>query len=154
MRTALFGGAIADALDLFYAFVAYGLVGVPPLAILHSIASGLLGKAAYQGGLVSAALGLAAHFAICVTAAGVYGFLARRLYIMVKHLWIAGPTFGLGMFVVMNYVVVPLSAGVVGVPTGKFLVGGLLVHMFGVGLPIAWITAKAMAVPYTDAAVR
>jgi hypothetical protein len=144
MQTAVFGGVIAGGLDLLYAFVAYGLLGVAPLSILHSIASGFLGKSAYQGGLAAASLGLVSHFAICIAAAGLYGFVARRVRGVARQPWIAGPCFGLGMFAVMNYVVVPLSAAVVEAPSGKFLIGGLLVHMFGVGLPIAWMTSGSI----------
>jgi hypothetical protein len=43
----------------------------------------------------------------------------------------------------MNFVVLPLSAtGGGNHPQGQYLLGGLLIHAFGVGLPIALI-AKA-----------
>lgn len=49
VRAILWGGLIAGALDLLYAFVWYGPRGVSPVRILQSIASGLLGADAYEG---------------------------------------------------------------------------------------------------------
>lgn len=48
----LWGGAIAGAFDLTYATVFYGLRGVKPIRVSQSIASGLLGPKAYEGGFV------------------------------------------------------------------------------------------------------
>ena len=52
----LVGGSIAGALDITYAIVFSGLHGVPAIRILQSVASSLLGSAAYKGGLPTAAL--------------------------------------------------------------------------------------------------
>ena len=142
--TAVFyAGLVAGALDLLYAFVAYGLIGVTPVVILQSIASGRLGRAAYQGGFGAAAIGALSHFAICVAAAAIYLELGQRLRGLATRPLIAGPVFGAAMFGVMNYVVVPLSAAVVRLPAGAFLWVGLLVHMLCVGLPIAWIVTRS-----------
>jgi len=43
----------------------------------------------------------------------------------------------------MNYVVVPLSAATFRAPGGTFLVAGLLVHMFLIGVPIALFARRA-----------
>ena len=56
----------------------------------------------------------------------------------------SGVIFGLVAFVAMNYVVVPLSAAAVHAPRGAFLAGGLLAHMFLVGLPIAIASRRAL----------
>ena len=69
--------------------------------------------------------------------AAVFIFAARRIALMRRFPLPSGAMFGLGAFVVMNYVVVPLSAAVVQPPKGVFLVCGLLAHVFLVGFPIA-----------------
>ena len=139
---ALVGGLVSGAADLVYAFIAYGIVGVPPVRILQSIASGWLGKAAYAGGATAAIVGLVSHFLITCVAAGLYVLASRRLPILVGRPLVSGAVFGIGIFLVMNYVVVPLSAAVSASPKGVFLVLGLLVHMFLIGVPIAWITRQ------------
>lgn len=74
----LVGGLSAGALDILYAFISWGLRGVSPLVILRSVASGLLGRSAYQGGLPTAALGAGLHFAMTCVMAGFFVALAAR----------------------------------------------------------------------------
>src|SRR6266545_4473086 len=54
---------VAGTLDISYATgFSYLRRGTPPSRVLQSVASGLLGPAAYQGGARTAALGLALHY--------------------------------------------------------------------------------------------
>lgn len=142
---ALVGGLSSGAADLAYAFIAYGIIGVPPVRILQSIASGWLGKAAYTGGATAAIVGLLSHFVITCVAAGLYGLASQRSPLLIQRPLLSGAAFGIGIFVVMNYVVVPLSAAVSASPKGVFFVLGLLVHMFLIGVPIALITRQAQS---------
>ncbi len=143
IRAALMGGLVSGAADLIYAIVAYGFVGVAPITILHSIASGWLGQTAYAGGGASALIGFLSHFFITCVAAGVYVIASTRLSLLARRPVVSGAAFGIVVFLVMNYVVVPLSAAVSASPRGVFLVAGLIVHMFLVGVPIALITRRA-----------
>ena len=132
------GGAIAGALDIAYAFIFYGLRGISPMRILQSISSGLLGTASYAGGLATAALGALLHFFIAIAAAFTFYIVSRRVDWLVRHPVAAGIAFGLCVYGVMNFVVVPLSA----FPHKQsfpplVLATGLLAHMFLVGVPIA-----------------
>ena len=73
LGTAVRGGVVGGLLDIIYACVLWGIVlDVGVLKILQSIASGLLGKAAYDGGAGTAVLGLALHFCIATCMALVY----------------------------------------------------------------------------------
>jgi hypothetical protein len=143
---ALVGGLVSGAADLAYAFTAYGFVGVQPIEILQSIASGWLGKAAYASKVTPAVAGLLSHFFITCVAAGLYVAASKRLSLLVQRPLLSGAAFGLGVFGVMNYIVVPLSAAVSARPRGAFLVLGLLAHVFLVGMPIALFT-RILAYP-------
>jgi hypothetical protein len=135
---------VAGTLDISYAIVANAARGIPALAIWQSVASGLLGKAAYQGGAATAVLGGVLHFAIMGVAALTYYLLSRRAPRLVRQPFLWGPLFGIAMFVVMNYAVVPLSA--IGHPFDRSLlrfIGELFSHVAFVGLPIAWFAARA-----------
>jgi hypothetical protein len=66
------GGVIAGVLDLTAAFATWGLKGVNPIIIAQSVASGLLGKDAFHGGLATAALGVVLHFFIACSAAAIF----------------------------------------------------------------------------------
>ena len=73
-RALLYGTLAVGVLDLLDAFVFFGLrSGVQPIRILQSIAAGLLGRASFTGGWPTAALGLVLHFFIAfVIVAGVH----------------------------------------------------------------------------------
>jgi hypothetical protein len=129
----LVGGLVAGALDATSAFITFGS-GMP-----RGIASGLLGAKAFQGGTATWILGLLLHFFIAVCAAAVYWLASRRLEFLRTHFFVCGLFYGIAVFLVMNLVVLPVSA--VPFPVGPFTVAGLyqglLAHMFLVGLPIA-----------------
>lgn len=133
----LVGGLLAGVLDILGAFIVYGLRGVRPVRILQSIASGLLGVAAFQGGVKTAALGLALHFLIATVAAGVYFLGSLILPVLVRRAVVWGALYGVVVYVFMNFVVLPLSA----VPKRPFapsLAAVILgVHVVCVGIPIA-----------------
>ncbi len=141
------GGLTAALLDITYAFVFFGLRGVSPVRILHSIASGLLGKAAYHGGAGAAALGALLHVGIAVVMAAVYVTASRLIPALNRRPWLWGPLYGIGCYLVMNYVVLLLRFGPKPVPHLEVLLGGVAIHMFGVGLPIALFAARAAFTP-------
>lgn len=139
LRAILPGGLIAGILDISYACInSYVQRGTPPSRILQSVASGALGARAFTGGAKTAALGLGFHFLIALTAAAVYYGLSRFIRVMVTQPFICGPLFGLGVYGFMNFVVLPLSAIPFKISFAlPNLIGGLLIHMLGIGLPIA-----------------
>jgi uncharacterized membrane protein YagU involved in acid resistance len=143
----LIGGLIAGTLDISYACIySYVRRGTRPVVILQSVASGALGAAAFTGGAKAAALGLAFHFLIALIAATVFYFASRVISFMITHAVISGIVFGICVYLVMNLVVLPLSRIPVKVPLWAYpwpsLIGGLLIHMFGIGLPIALVVRK------------
>ena len=132
------GGAIAGVLDIIFAFLFYGARGTPPVRILQSVASGLLGKQAFEGGAATVALGAVFQLIIPTVAAAVYSVFDRTLPAVRKHPVVYGILFGIVIYGVMNFVVLPLSA----IPwTPRFTVGlvvpAVLAHMFLIGLPMA-----------------
>jgi hypothetical protein len=146
LGTAALGGAVGGLLDIIYACVLWGIVlEVGVLKILQSIASGLLGNAAYDGGAGTAALGLALHFFIATCMALAYGLAAKRLPVLTSRWLLMGFLYGFVLFAVMNFIVVPLSA--IGwrpmKPMGAFR--ALLPHILFVGPAIAYFTAKRSA---------
>ncbi|PYP82797.1 MAG: hypothetical protein DMF61_25375 [Blastocatellia bacterium AA13] len=139
------GGSIAGALDITYAIVfSWFRSGVLPARILQSVASGLLGARAYDGGIATAALGLLLHFFIAFVIATVFFAASRKFAWLVDHAFVSGIIYGALVYGVMNLIVLPLSA----YPRRAtfplvVLATGLFVHMFFIGLPIALATRKA-----------
>jgi len=143
LLTILTGGLIAGILDITYACIhSYIRRGSTPIAVLQSVAGGALGpKAAREGGIKTAALGLAFHFLIAIIAAAVYYLASRVFPFLINQAVICGILYGLCVYVVMNCIVLQLSAIHSTTYPWSYprsvLIGGLLIHMFGIGLPIA-----------------
>lgn len=133
----LWGGFACGVLDITAAFVVYGAFGAKPIPLLQGIAAGLLGPSARNGGLATAALGLACHFVIAFSAAAVYYVLSRWLHFLVQQAIIAGALYGVAVYFFMNLVVVPLSAARKFPFSFKMMVIGVAIHIVCVGLPIA-----------------
>lgn len=141
--TVLLATAVAGTLDMIDACVFWGVTkGAAPWRISQGVASGLLGKAAFKGGGQTAALGLGLHFGIMAVMVTVYVLASLRLPILTKRPVLMGLGYGLATYVVMNFVVLPLSRA--GRP-GPFMllnfISGVMAHLVLVGLTIALIVA-------------
>jgi uncharacterized membrane protein YagU involved in acid resistance len=147
-RAILAGGLLGGFFDITFACVASALLrGATPIRVGQSVASGLLGReAALAGGVATGVLGLVLHFVMTLIMAAVYYAVASRVPLLVKRAVPCGIAYGLGIYLVMNYVVLPLSA--IGRAGGGgplyVVIPEKLVHMFGVGLTIALFTRRAL----------
>lgn len=129
----LIGGLVAGGLDTIAAYVTLN-AGWP-----RAVAGGLLGMGAFKGGAGVYALGLFLEFLIATGAAAVYYAFSRKLEFLKPHFFICGLFFGIAVYLVMNLIVLPLSALHVHGPIPRLdMIQGLLVHMFAIGLPIAY----------------
>jgi hypothetical protein len=140
-RAFLLGTLAVGVLDLADALVFFGLRGAQPIRILQSIAAGTLGREAFTGGAATAALGVGLHFTVAAIIVAVYMGVASRVGLLARRPFVFGPAYGVVAYLVMNWVVVPLSATSPGARSGPVLVNGLLIHILGVGLPAALAAA-------------
>jgi hypothetical protein len=148
MQAILGGGLIGGAFDITYACVVWAFRGVSPIRVGQSVASGLLGRdAAVAGGVATGLLGFVLHFGMTLIMAAVYYAAATRIPLLVKRAMWCGPIYGLGLYLTMNYVVLPLSAIGQHGGTGplSLVIPEILVHMFLVGLTIALFTRRALS---------
>ncbi len=137
MPAILWGGLACGVLDIAAALVVYGFFGAKPIRLLQGIAGGLLGPRAFDGGLVTALLGLLCHFFIAFFAAAVYFTASRWIPFLLEHAAISGVLYGVAVYFFMNRIVVPLSAARKYPVSFKMMVIGVVIHIFCVGLPIA-----------------
>src|SRR5689334_12766962 len=135
-------GVVCGTLDLTAAFVVYGFFGARPIPILHGIAAGLLGPRAHQGGVATAALGLACHYFIAFSAATVYYVASRRIPLLLDHAVVCGVLYGVAVYFFMNRVVVPLSAARKSLFSWEMMFIGIAIHIVCVGLPIALLVRR------------
>jgi uncharacterized membrane protein YagU involved in acid resistance len=141
------GGLVAGTFDITYACVFWGLkAGVHPSRVFQSVASGLLGRASFSGGARTAALGLFLHYFIATTMCVVYYLVSRRWTAIVRRPLPYGAAYGLVLYGVMNYIVVPLSRTSKGGGKDPLWIGlSIVVHMLLIGVPIAFFARKAYA---------
>jgi hypothetical protein len=139
------GWLVAATCDICYATgFSYFYRGTPPSRILQSVASGILGADAYQGGARTAVLGLGLHYLNALIITCIFFAAAALAPVLVRRPVMIGTLYGIVVYAVMNYVVVPLSAiGPRPTPPTPIWVTGLLVHMFLIGVPIALAAHKA-----------
>lgn len=142
------------ALDGLDAVIFFGLRGVRPIRIFQAIASGVLAKPAFAGGLGTALLGAALHLLIATVIVGTYVAISRRLRTLAERPFLWGPLYGLACYAVMNLVVVPLSLAANPPKPLPVLVNGLAIHIMGVGLPAALFSRAALARPSGQLAAR
>jgi hypothetical protein len=145
---ALIGGTlVAGSCDITFAILFWWFrAGVAPTRVLQSVAAGLIGRtAAISGGTKTALLGLFLHYFIAFCIVLVYWLAAKVLPILRRHAVILGSIYGLGVYFVMNYVVIPLSAIHKRGPFNMLsFVLSLIVHAFLIGLPAALFAKAAL----------
>ncbi len=115
------------------------LRGVTVTQCFQGVASGLLGRASFQGGWPTVLLGGVLHFFNATVMVTVYFFASRRLPLLSRRPVLSAVLYGCLVFVVMNFIVIPLSAARMKRITRPNLVNGLLGHIIAVGLPCLWV---------------
>jgi len=129
------GGLIAGTIDIAQALFLFGW------RVPLGISAALIGKTAERAGPLVPVyiLGLALHYGIATTWTAAYYLASRKLTFMTEHWIVCGLLYGLVVEICMSYIVLPLSAlHAVGPYELKDVLLGLGVHMFSIGLPIAF----------------
>jgi hypothetical protein len=145
VATIAIAGLVAGTLDITDAFLFLTGPTFGPFKLAQFIASGVLGPASFEGGWLSAAAGMVFHFTIATSAAAVYVMAALKWLALAEMPAVWGPLFGLVVFAVMHYGVVPLSAAPKSTTSSSALANLLFAHVCCVGLPIAFITNRSFA---------
>ena len=133
-----FSGLLCGCMDITAAFITWWPKGVKPSRLLQGIAAGWLGPASFNGGTTTAALGLAFHFLIAFTAAMIFFVASRKLALMIHRPVLSGVLYGIAVYLVMHWVVMPLS-NFHGTKTVTSSIIAIITHIICVGLPISLV---------------
>jgi hypothetical protein len=147
LRMVIAGGITLATLDLIYAcsFWAW-LRHVPPMRVLQYIASGALGQASFQGGVATALVGAGFHYFIATMMVLTYYLVGGRYRFLLRRPVLYGIPYGFVLWVVMTYVVVPLSrAEPSSKPIMLAVVCNFLMHLL-FGVICVWFARKAHAI--------
>jgi hypothetical protein len=147
------GWLLCGVLDITAACVQSWIqAGRMPGDVLRGVASGLWGRPAMTGGAHMAAIGLAMHFTVALTATTVFYLLSRRIaFLRTAPLLLVGPVYGIIVFCAMNYGTLPALSWVRSfyLHTTPTWPGSMqwwpqgVIHMVCVGTPIAWGVRRA-----------
>jgi hypothetical protein len=153
VRAILFGTLAVGVIDGLDALIFSGFRGVSPMRLFQGIAFSLLGRETFSYGLASALLGVLLHFCVAFGIVTVYVLVSRFVPPLRQYPFVFGPPFGIVAWLVMNFVVLPMTA--IGSPRLAWpnVINGILIHMFGVGLPAA-IAASMIRRPISTSFVR
>jgi hypothetical protein len=143
-RTIVLGTLVAGTLDILSAFVWTLIAGGKPANVLPSVASGPFGDGIRDSAL-AAPLGLAVHFEIMLMMVAAYVLVAARTPALKRQWLVAGVLYGLLLWFVMYWVVLPLRFGIPHPGEAAAITRQLISHVLLVGIPIAWITARGQA---------
>jgi hypothetical protein len=116
--------------------------GNDPSKVWQYVASGVLGRHAFDGGAATIALGIVLHFIVALGAAAVFYVISGRFRFLRQRPFFYGPIYGIAVYFFMREVVTPLSL-VARIPyTIAGLLTGILIHVIFVGIPIVWIVSR------------
>ena len=141
LRPIVIAGFVVGVMDIASAFVIAVSRGSTPIRLLQFIASGLLGRSAFNGGARTAALGLALHFVIAFGLVIVFYAASRKLRALRERPVLSGIAYGVIVFAVMNLIVLPFSAATIRHALVADLIQ-LAIHMFIVGLPTSLLIRR------------
>lgn len=139
LRLSLIGGIISGFLHLLVqqGFV-FGLILKTPITLsLQFVASGIMGDAAFTGGLATALLGLVLDFIMITIMAGVFILCVGQIPLLRRNIIVGSILYGFGVFIVMNLIVLPLSAApALPAPPLWLRIELVLQHILLIGLPL------------------
>ena len=146
LRSIVLGGltvGIADAI-VYHWIILSVIEGNPLLSVYQYMASGALGNAAFEGGIGTALLGVFFHFVVAFAVAAVFILSANRIPLLRRYAIPGSLVYGFCVFIVMNMIVLPLSAAPpLPPPTMPQLIVMILDHVLVVGLLLGILVRRS-----------
>ncbi len=140
LKIIFFAGLIAGSLDILSAFIDHYIqAGKGPEGVLRFVASGAFGQKAFAGGDQMIVFGLLFHFIIAFCFTIFFYWLYQTVSFLWRNVFVTAILYGLFIWVVMSFIVVPLS------DTNKYpfhavnAVKSLLILICMIGLPLTLI---------------
>ena len=136
-------GLLAGTLDILAAIThAYFQSGTSPERLFQFIASGLFGSEAFSGGMPMVFLGLIMHFLIALSWTLIFFLVYPKLSFLSKNKIVSGIVFGLFVWAMMSFVILPLTS----TPKFPFNLGramiGAAILILMIGMPVSFLANK------------
>lgn len=135
-KTIILGWLAVGVLDGLAAIITTLFLGGSPIRMFKGIASALLGREmAIAGGAETVLLGVFLHFCVALGVVAVLYLIIWRVPVLMRYPFIVGPIYGVAVYFMMNYAILPLTR----IQQGPFdltaMIRGIVIHMLFVGLP-------------------
>ncbi len=141
IRAIVTAGLVVGVLDISSAFVIWWQRGVALQRGLQGIAAGLLGARSYEGGMATVGLGLALHFFVAFVVVSIFYLASRRIPFLTKQPLISGVFYGIGVYIVMYWLVLPTVFSTFRHRLYNELLA-VAIHICLIGLPTAFIVRR------------
>jgi uncharacterized membrane protein YagU involved in acid resistance len=139
LQAILLGGVVAGTVDIGAASL---ISGRSPVFISQFIAGGLLGRSSLEGGMQTAVLGVVLQWAMSILIAAIYVLASTRLDMLRRSWLLFGILYGIPVYFVMEYVVMPLSAWHRVPKFVPLLFAENMLAMMVFGLIVAWFASR------------
>ncbi|HEV8695697.1 MAG TPA: hypothetical protein VGQ93_16170 [Lysobacter sp.] len=106
----LWGGLIVASADIIFAttlWFTWNTAGL--IRVFQTIAVGVLGKASFDGGVAAALLGAGLQVFMATMFVVAYTLVSRGAPGLLRKPLVYGPLYGVMLYLIMNFVVMPLS---------------------------------------------
>lgn len=137
-------GFVAGTLDIAENLIFNAFRHITPTMVFQYIASGLIDGASFDLGLASVALGAVLHYAIALSWTVIFFAASCKFSILIRRPIVSGLLYGIGVYLFMNIVVVPLSR-VPPAPAATTLasrISGVLAVVCCIGLTISLLVRR------------
>ena len=141
LRAIVTAWLVVGVLDITSAFVIAAIKHVGSMRMLQGITSGFIGPQSFEGGLATAACGLAIHFLIAFSVVTIFYLASRRIVFLTEHAVVSGILYGIAVYLFMYWIVIRLVFPNAR-PSLSREVTAVLVHMFLIGLPTALVISR------------
>ena len=114
-KAILVASFIGGTLDLLGAFAIYGRImdDIPPVRLLQSLASVLIGGAAFKGGEITASMGLVLHYSLVFGLAVLYFVWFPFIPFFRRQKIFGGLLYGMFIWIVTTTAALPISHSVI-----------------------------------------
>lgn len=146
LRSLVVGGLIVGVVHaIIHHWIVSSLIeGYPLTSVYQYLASAAVGNAAFEGGTSTALLGLFFHLLVSFVVAAVFILSAQRIPLLRRFAIPSALVYGIGVLLVMNGIVLPLSAvPPLPPPTTPKLIELVLEHSLVIGLPLGVLVRRS-----------
>lgn len=137
-------GLLVGTLDILAALIQqYIKTGKSPVGVLKFIASGIFGQTAFTSGPMMIVVGLVLHFIIAMLFTLFFFWLTTKLPLLLKYKILTGIVYGIFIWCVMHFIIVPLSNTPPIPYTLKGNIIAISILICCIGLPLAFMAGRA-----------